>query len=227
MIEIIQNKDDLKKLASAWERLAKPLETPLMSHDWILSCVESFCEEENLRIIIIYDGSRITAIAPLILVKQNGINRLELIGTSLHYEPCGFLFESEDSLSELLKTIIKMRYPLYLQRISSNTIVPIMFRRLTRCKWVYVERSGSNSLWIPNDSSWEEKYNSFSPKQRYEFRLKRRRAEKVGKVSIKIFCPEPYELNYYLNLAFQIEAKGWKYNKGSALMINKKNQKLF
>jgi CelD/BcsL family acetyltransferase involved in cellulose biosynthesis len=224
LAEIIRTKKDLKSIESGWNELADTDKSPLMNYEWFVSCIEAFYREEDLRIIVIYSQDNITAIAPLISVKINFMKRLEFIGMSYLFEPCSFLYESEDALRLLLKEIIKLKCPLYLQRLPENSTVSRLLKELTRYRGVFIERQTSGSAYVSLNSEWEKYLNSFSPKRRYELRLKRRRAEKLGNVQIRIFCPKPEELDSYLDMAFKIESEGWKGREESALLYNSRLQ---
>ena len=227
MIEIIRNKKDFINIASEWNRLAKTFENPLMRHEWFVSCVEAFYNEEDIRVIVLYSHDNIAAIAPLVLARKNLIKYLELFGISFLFEPCSLLYEDKASLFLLLAEIVKLKLPFYFKRTPANPSISASLKKLTKYRGIFVERTTSSSAYVSVNSNWEEYLNSFSSKRRYEFRLKRRRSEQYGNVQIKIFCPESEELDSYMDLAYQIEAESWKGRKRSALLYNQKLKNFF
>ena len=227
IIEIIQNKNALNSIASQWNERAKPFKSPLLSYEWFLSCTEAFYREEDIRVVVVRSGDNISAIAPLVIVKRNGIKWLELIGVSFLYEPCGLLYDSEDSLRALLKAILELRYPILLQRVPFNSPVARELSALTKFKGIFVNRATSSSAYISINSDWEAYYTSISSQRRYDYRRKQKRVKKKGEISMEIFYPDPKKLDQHLERSFRIEAAGWKGRKGSALLTNKKLQKFF
>lgn len=227
IIEIIQNKNALNSIASQWNERAKPFKSPLFSYEWFLSCTEAFYREEDIRVVVVRSGDNISAIAPLVIVKRNGIKWLELLGVSFLYEPCGLLYDDEASLFLLLVEIVKLKLPFYFKRTTANPSISAILKKLTKYRGIFVERTAPSSAYVSVNSNWEEYLNSFSSKRRYEFRLKRRRSEQYGNVQIKIFCPKPEELDSYMDLAYQIEAESWKGREGSALLYNQKLKNFF
>lgn len=227
MVEIIDDRNGLEKFSSEWNRLAKPLENPLMTHEWFTACANSFYKDDDLYVVILRSGDNISAIAPIVVTRKRGIKWLELMGTSFLHEPCGVLYDSHDSLMEILRELIKLRRPVYLNRVPANTSTAEILRRQIKYRGIVIERNSSGTVRVPITSSWDEFYRTISSRRRYDIRLARRRAEEGGKVSFKIFCPSPDELDSYLKIAFEVEAAGWKGREGSALLFNHKIQKFF
>lgn len=204
----------------AWNRLAGPFANPLFNHEWFLSCAENLYREHDLRVVVVESQDGIAAIAPLAVVKRNGIEWLEILGASTHYEPGGFLYDSENSLHQLVTAVLGLRRPVHLQRIPyGSPLVPVL-RKMAKYRGIVLERCTSGSRAIHINSDWEEYYRSLSSRTRNNLRRARGRAEATGKVSIAIFCPEPHEIERHLTDAFRIEASGWKGRRGSALTSN-------
>jgi len=214
---MISNFDELNSMRPAWNRLAEPFGNPLFNHDWFVSCAEALYDEHELRTVVIESHDGIAAIAPLAAVKRNGIERLEILGASTLSEPGGFLYDSEDSLHQLMTAVLDLRRPVHLQRIPYGSPLATALKKAAKYRGISVERCSSCSRSILIDSDWEEYYRSISPQRRYDLRRARGRAEAAGEVSALIFCPEPHELEKHLTVAFTIEASGWKGRRGSAL----------
>ncbi len=226
-IEIVKSRNALDEIAYQWNELVKPFETPLLCYEWFVSCADAFYKDEGLCIIIVRSSGNITAIAPMVIAERNRVKWLEFMGVSFLYEPCGILYDSEYSLRTIWKVIVEMKYPVQLQRVPFDSLVAKELQMLTKFKGIFVNRKSASSAYVPINSDWETFYNSISARRRYDLRRARKRAEKNGNISIKIFCPDLKELDQYLDVAFQIEAAGWKGRKGSALLENKKLQRFF
>jgi CelD/BcsL family acetyltransferase involved in cellulose biosynthesis len=227
MIKVLSKKEKISTLCSDWNHLARKHGTPLLSFEWFFSCMETFYSEKDIRIIIFKSESRTRAIAPLVSVKRKSTQWLELMGVTFLYEPCGLLYDSNESLRKLLAGITSLKLPVILQRVPSNSSIIRELRDTALFKGFFVEKETAHSGYIPVTTSWENYFSSLSAQRRYDLRRKRRRAEKHGKVHIRIFSPEVKELDKYLTRAFAVEAAGWKGRRGSALTKNKKLEKFF
>lgn len=227
MIEIIREEKALASITDEWNKLAKPFEFPLVCHEWFVACSEAFYNKDDLRIVIVRSGGSISAIAPLAVIKRNGIDSLEFMGSSFLYEPCCLLYNNRDSLQELLEGIFKLGRPVYFGRILADSAELELSSKLIRFRGKFVTRKAVGSLYVSINSSWNEFFDSLSPKRRYDLRRARRRAEEFGDITIRIFCPTLEELGNHLEMAFCLEAAGWKGRKGSAISKNKRLQHFF
>src|SRR5262245_28966273 len=106
MIEIIREAQRLDAIAPAWNELAGRFETPLLRHEWFVSCARAFCPPGRLAIVAVHYGGGLAAIAPMTLLRCNGLPTLQLLGSSFLSEPGGFLYRNEDCLQELLNSLL-------------------------------------------------------------------------------------------------------------------------
>jgi CelD/BcsL family acetyltransferase involved in cellulose biosynthesis len=67
------------------------------------------------------------------------------------------------------------------------------------------------------DESWKAPESRFNSGRRSDFRRARRQAEKQGAVTFEILSPTVEELPALLEEAWEVEAKGWKGERGSSL----------
>lgn len=227
MIELIRDRETLANISNEWSELADSFGTPLLSHEWFISCAESFYNENALCIVVARSNSKMVAIAPLVIIRSRGFEHLELLGSSFLGEPSGLLYYDDNSLKELIKSVLKLRRPLFLHRIPNDaTLFQLINTRLSK-NGVFIKRNTSGSAYVPIDTSWDEFFRSLSSKRRYDLRRASRRADEFRKVAYKIICPTPAELDANLSIAFKIEAAGWKGRKGSALLNNDKLNTFF
>jgi CelD/BcsL family acetyltransferase involved in cellulose biosynthesis len=227
VIEIVRNKEELKRLEPEWNRLARPLATPLALHDWFFCCVESFYKEEQIHIVVVRQGERIAAIAPLVKVEQNGVDTLELIGISFLYEPCYLLYENVDALYTLLNAILKLRMPLFLRRIPASFGTAKAVRELIGKHGVVIERAPSESGWVDIDKTWDECYRSLSNHRKKQFRRSRKKTLEKGRVRFVSSSPDDEVLDEQFEEFVRIEASGWKGRQGSALRKNDRLRRFF
>ncbi len=217
--EVIRDTDGLASIIPDWERLATPSGTPLLSHDWCLCSAEALHAEGQLLVIAVRRGGRVSAIAPLVLSRKKGTPRIEFLGVSSLFEPCGFLYEDHGSLAELVRAIIKTGYPAVLQRMPESIMDDIL-----KDAWagaICMRTRSASTPFVRICQSWEEYLGSISQKRRYDLRRARKRAEEFGPLSTRIFCPRPEELQAQLEEVYAIEASNWKGRNGSAILKKK------
>jgi CelD/BcsL family acetyltransferase involved in cellulose biosynthesis len=218
-METITSIEALAALAEEWNELAGPDALPVMRHEWFLSCAGSIHPEAELHILVLRSGGALRAIAPMALS-----GRLACMGVSSLYEPCDLLYDSDESLDELLAALRRCGRTVVLQRLpgESRTGEALEGRRA-----VVVRRNSTSSLYVECSGSWEEFYESISSRRRYDLRRARRRAEKHGEVGVEIIRPTPQEFHDLLPAFIEVEAAGWKGRRGSALKENERLRKFF
>lgn len=217
MIEIITNKDDFGMLQQKWDQLARRFNNPLVGHDWFYACAEAFCNEKDLRIAVVLSHGELVAAAPLVLRREHGAERLELIGAAFLNEPGGILYNSRDSLEKLLTGLLGLGTPLILHRLAWVPELEGFRMKASKHKAFVVRREAEGCFFVPLDKCRPDFAGAMKSKRRSDFRRAARKAEKFGPVSVSVTCPEPEELKDVLNTAFSIEAAGWKGRNGSAI----------
>ena len=227
MIEIVHGISELRKLEGEWTRLGALFPTPLVQYDWFLSCAETLYPEEDLRVVLVRSGDRVTAIAPLVLVRKVLTRWLEIIGASVLYEPCGLIYEDSSSLEELLEGVLRLGYPVLLARIAASSPIRSAMRAQKKARAVVLARESVGSCCVDFNSDWNTIFGSIRPNRRTDLRRTQRLAEAIGEVSVKIFCPAPDSLEPHLNEAIQIEAASWKGRAGSSLRDNERLRTFF
>jgi hypothetical protein len=138
-------------------------------------------------------------------------------GANILHEPCGFLYDSEAALAELVHRLLKSRTSLMLPRFKVGSPEawgvqqwPAGGRRFNK--------SGGSSLRVPLKGTWDEFEATISSGRRSDLRCYRRRAEKLGKVEFEVVQPEVGTLTPHLEELFRVEASGWKGREGSAIL---------
>jgi CelD/BcsL family acetyltransferase involved in cellulose biosynthesis len=212
---VVRSRRTLEGLASEWDTLAASLELPMLSHAWVLSCAESLYKEDELYIITVRVRGTLAGVAPLVAKNRSGITCLELIGVSHLHEPSGLLFDSDNTLDVLLGAILNARRPVVLSRIPSH--VPITSRLRSAARGVMLVKPGIGTLAVPISSGWSEYLARQSPRQRYDLRRARRRAEESGRVTVRLRSPRPEEVAEMFAEFVRIESAGWKARNGSSL----------
>jgi CelD/BcsL family acetyltransferase involved in cellulose biosynthesis len=221
MIEVITDRDRFSSLNEAWDALATHHNSPLLTFDWFASCVETVHAADPLRIVTVWEGDKLTAIAPLCLVKQKGIATLVLLGTTHLYEPSGFLFADQRSLARLLDGVTQLGYPLTLLRLPGD---PVLLACLTKLAWrkgTLLKRQTASSSFLSLPEDWNGFLQDLSPSRRYDFRRKRKSLDRAGHATTRIVSPTMAELPALLHSALVVEDRSWKGQQGSSLLKNK------
>lgn len=226
-IEMIRTLRGMEEIEGGWNHLAGMTNNPLLRYDWFYACARTLHDEEDIRIAILSQGGRITAIAPLCLDRRFE-GRLMLLGVSTLHEPSNILFADSYALDSLVSGLAGLRQPILLLRVPTETSLAGRFRAEERrhCS-IVVERRSATSAAVDIRGSWTEFLESLPGRRRYDFRRARRRTEEEGNVRTRIFCPPPGEIDQCLDTAFKVEANGWKGRRGSSLLQNERLGRFF
>lgn len=217
---------DIRAAASDWDVLAARAGGPLLGADWFLACAETLCAESDLRIVVVRSESALCAVAPLVLVRREGLEWLEVLGVSALYEPTGFLFDSAESLQCLVSKVISFRVPVVLARVPAGPPLETTFRMLARSNGIVLSRKSASAAYVEAGGAWEEYFCSISGQRRYDYQRKRKRTEQLGQVAVRIERPDSrVDLLHLLEEVFRVEGAGWKSRSGSALLSNERIRK--
>jgi CelD/BcsL family acetyltransferase involved in cellulose biosynthesis len=227
MIEIIRDPIEIESLANVWDDLADHFKTPLLRSEWFDACAKAFCQPGQLRVLINKSRRGIDAIAALVLVQKRGLGRLELLGTSFLFEPSGFIYKDNEALEELMNSIIKMKKPVMLSRLRSESAEAFMLREMSKKRSLCMMSNGPEAPFLPITTGWTEFEANMSSRRSQDFRRARRQAEKLGKVQFEIVSPNPEILDHYLEEIFKVEAAGWKGRKGTAMLFDERLKHFF
>ncbi len=217
IVEVVSETKEFVLLADEWNMLAQKFQSPLLSHEWFAACAEAFCPPAKLSVIVLRVDNKIAAGAPLALVKTDGVERLEFLGSSLLLEPSGFIYRDEESLRRLLEVISALRKPTIFGRLALDALDSLAVEQRLRFPRVFVFKELSRAPSITIASSWDEFENGISASRRSSLRRARRHAEKLGTIEYQIIAPEINDVNSQLEEIFRIEAASWKERNGTSM----------
>jgi CelD/BcsL family acetyltransferase involved in cellulose biosynthesis len=227
MIEIIRDPIEIDSLLDVWNEVAERLKTPLLRHEWFAACAKAYCQHGQLYVMLNRSRRGIDAIAPLVLAHKHAAKTLELLGTNFLGEPSGLIYRDEHSLEELINGIIRMRQPLILSRLKSESPEVLMLRRMYKKHSIFVLRDSTAAPYLPITSTWTEFETNMSSRSRYDLRRARKRVENFGKVQFEIVSPDLEMLDYYLEEIFRVESAGWKGRTGTAILYDERMKHFF
>ena len=101
-IQVVKTVRGLESLAGDWNALSAPFATPVMDHNWSLAAACALHDEPDLRVVVVREQGRVTGVAPMVVDRRLG-GRLGVIGASALYEPGGWLYGSEQSMTTLAR----------------------------------------------------------------------------------------------------------------------------
>lgn len=220
MIQIVRSSENLAELTSDWNRLAERFRNPLLRAEWFAACAATLCPSSELRVVVNRTGDQVTAIAPLVAVKNGGRETLELLGSSLLYEPSGLLYRDRPALSELLGGIRQLKRPLLLQRLGAGCAEIRELEATCRGRSFFVVREAPGSPWIPICSSFDRFEAQLPARRRSDLQRARRRAAEFGNARFEVLAPGASQIDELLPQMMAVEASGWKGASGGAMLRN-------
>ncbi len=200
-----------------WNLLDEQAANPMQSFAWIDAAAATIGQGGKLRFVGFQRGERLAAVAPLVKLPGAVGGPWELLNLARLYEPADLLAVDETSLLALSEELARRGLPLFLGRLpaESPTIAAIR-QAYGRRGWV-VCRPQANTPYIPLDESWATPESKLSSRRRSDFRRSRRHAEELGDVSTEIVNPDARDVDHLLDVAFEIESRSWKGERGTAL----------
>ena len=218
---------ELATIERSWNLLAERFESPLLDFKWFYSCATTIHSKDILKIVIVSNDEGIVAIAPLYLNSEGGYRRLRILGTASLYEPSGLLYADQRCLRYLLNTIWRLGYPVELQRLSDETIRSAVTDDASLAKGLHFILRTATSRYIETHGGFADLERKMSSSRRADIRRKRRRAEKLGEVSVRVSSPSDEEFDEQFETALKIEESSWKGTAGSALANNPSLREFF
>lgn len=201
--------------------------TPMQSALWILASAETLCGEDELNVIAVEADGEVAAIAPLVR-RRSGPPVCELLGASMHGEPCDLVYRDERALDRLLQAIVEDRILIDFQRMPASSPTVAAVQRACRGAAVARIHHANNSPRIEFAEGETDPARTLSSSLRSDLRRAQRRAEALGTVTFDVYAPRSDEefVGLY-NQALKVEASGWKGAGGSALAVNEMQKAFF
>jgi len=219
-VEMLRRIDSPEELAAQWRRLPQFAQEFTQSVDWTLVAAERLYGADALRVVQARENDEVIALAPLGVTSGGGVERLEILGATTLFEPCGFAYRDPDALLRLCRAVIDLGRPLVLQRIPADGALLQTFKSLARGRGQLLEFKASGAPFVEITSSWEAYSQSLSSRRRQDYRRARRSLERAGTVEIEIRSPAAAEVEPAMTEAMRVEAASWKGRGGSAMLTN-------
>ena len=227
-VELISRASVFFSLKDAWNELAGNFKSPLLRHEWCASNIAVFCSPpDRLATFVVRSNGKIRAAAPLKIVHHSRVPRLESLSAYELGEPSGFLYDSDEALTVLVKAIFRSGYSLALHRFSVDGREMELMKDLVPRRALYSQGRGNSSYTVPLQPTWQSFEATISAGRRSDLRRYKRRAERFGDLQFEAVSPNRQALDRYLEEFFQVEASGWKGRSGSAILMSPLRMRFF
>ncbi|HEY0687090.1 MAG TPA: GNAT family N-acetyltransferase [Steroidobacter sp.] len=219
-VETLRRVESLDSWLSCWGRLPQPAQELCLSPQWLATAAETLYEPGALRWIQLFRDGEVVASAPLALASSSVLERSEIAGAAVLFEPCGFGYRDSASLTELCRAVIDAGRPVHLQRIPVHDPLLATFKTAARGRGRLLQFGASGAPFVRIAGSWDQYIETLSSRRRQDYRRARRGLEKSGKVTVEIQTPTVATVDASFTEAMQVEASSWKGRNGSAMLTN-------
>lgn len=217
-MEIKLHRDFSEIEQSQWDTLLSQSVTDVpflkygyLCHWWEFRGGGEWPQDAQLCILSGWDGGELKGIAPLFSIKQNGHEKVYLLGSIEISDYLDFIARS-DNMEEFIKSSLEYLSKNTDRAISSMTLVNIPDRSLTNdllqkfapeFGWTVKVENAYHTPAIPLAGDWESYLAGIDKKQRHEIRRKLRRADESAEVKW-YFANDPKTLDAEINAFFDL-----------------------
>jgi CelD/BcsL family acetyltransferase involved in cellulose biosynthesis len=211
-MDILRSFRDFAGIQQACDALADRRHNPFLRYDWLLSCLQTLHDEAQLHIVVRREGGEVTAVAPLVAVRQHGHERLEIAGTALLLEPCGLLYRDDAALAGLTRELVALGRPLLLrgQAVGGDTEQALRRTMTDDRSGLLLLRGSRTTHVVPMHESFPAFMKSLSSKMRQDVRRLWARADTLGRTRVDLLHPTPADVSPLMDTIVAVESAGWK-----------------
>ena len=214
---VVRSVSQFAAMADDWDALAARFESPLLRHDWFLSCAEACHGEGDLAVVAVYQHGRLIAAAPLARARQGLTVRLEFLGMAVLQEPAGLLYESKQALAHLAQALVALGPPVVLARLDAGGPIEAAMRAAVGRRGLVVVRQTWPALRVRVSGDWDAYQRTLSSRLTSNVPRLRKRAARLGAVVTEVLAPADGDVEALLRTVMDVEGSGWKGRQGSAL----------
>lgn len=226
-VETVEDVDSLRGLRCEWDEavLANGAE-PWLTFSWVEAAATAYSKNHLLRVMTVRQWGKLSAIAPLVLKPSEQTLhplRIDFLGGEELKEPNGFVAPDPTSLDILVSGIVsEPRYPVRLSRVPNDRdVMSALIAKFKKAGWI------TRAMRMPYPYLNLEGY-TVRKSLNEDLRRARRKAARHGELKLEVAAPRRgEELQQQLQLAFRIEASGWKGRNGTAILCNRSRREFF
>jgi CelD/BcsL family acetyltransferase involved in cellulose biosynthesis len=209
---------DLLKLEPAWRLLGADAGGPIEQFDWVYACATLGSDYvEDLQLLALTRGEELAAVLALDYKRVNGVRRRVMLGVDMLHEPADVLACDSTALAKIATVLAADPRPLSFARLPAESPAVGVLRAALARRALVLVRPRSAYPYIALDDSWLEPEQQLNARRRSDLRRAGRRARKLGSVAVEIVTPAPAELDPLLDEVFDVEARSWKAEAGTAM----------
>lgn len=208
--EVVKDRRRFLALKSAWDELAEVCGSPLASHDWFLAALDAKTSALDLHAILLWQGERLIAAAPLGLERKGLARRLVPID-AFAGEPGDFLYKDEAALLQLASLVAGERRSLLLRSLPARGPTSAALADAFRGRAPVFRPIRRTCAFVDLGESFAELELRMSGNRRSAIRRKQKAAvAALGPWWIELVTPEPNKVEAALDRFMRIEGSGWK-----------------
>jgi CelD/BcsL family acetyltransferase involved in cellulose biosynthesis len=197
--------DDLDALEASWPSDALLHGGPSTSFAWMRAARLAFAEGEEVQVLAAEANHRVLAATALVGSRRHGLRRQSPLGMQLG-EPIDLAGREVSGLRCLADALIRTRQLIRIDRMARNSPAIDALRQAAFGRAIAIERPANSYPYLRLDESWIAPERYLPSLERKRLARARRRAERIGRVSVEIHTPDLNELPCLLDLAFDLEA---------------------
>jgi CelD/BcsL family acetyltransferase involved in cellulose biosynthesis len=205
----------------AWDSVAPDRITPMQQHMWVSATISAIGPREDVKVLTVGTPETPKAMAPL-SIDRSGPRGYRLLGAEELGESVEVIYSDDAALSALAEGLSRLRYPVSLGHYPLDTPFVERLRSNLRTRGLIVDRKLHVKAmpYVKLAGEWKQPETQLGPGRRSDYRRKRRKAEKLGKVTTEVLSPSPSEFPSLYEEAMGIETRSWKGHAGTAVSMN-------
>lgn len=243
-LKVIENYDVFLNMEKEWNDLLSHSlnDIPFLRHEWVKHWWKNFVEpNEKVQIFLIYESEKLIAIAPFMATREKGYiltyRVLKLMVNSHSYRSDLIIrrgYENSDIVKYIWQYVKDRNKWDYLKLrdvpdFANESITIKEFKKLTSSLGFHISlETPRYSPLIVLEGDWETYFKN--RKGHFRRNLNRREkklAKEIGEIRIEKIEDSHPELHELLDKGFEVEASGWKGEKGSAILNNEAIRKFY
>jgi CelD/BcsL family acetyltransferase involved in cellulose biosynthesis len=224
MLRVVKDLVSFKELRRPWNDLALKQECrPFLTHEWFDLWLDHFSPGNGLISLLLWEGDRIEAIAPLHIVDRLlgglSVRCVKFIGNA--YSPMrDFLFDGPGREKHLAR-IIDFFYEYKKWDVidlgpfpKDSATLSSLRNMLGGKKWSFMEEVETHNWYIDKIDFSGDEYASSRPKKiLVELKRRRKRLEEIGNVQVEVIT-DSNELERYIESYYDVYSRSWKEREG-------------
>jgi CelD/BcsL family acetyltransferase involved in cellulose biosynthesis len=215
-VERLRGAEALTRLTPEWERLAGASADPMQMPAWILAAAKNFHPGRELSTVAIRRGAELVAVLALVETRRAGMRCLEIPGAAALGEPLRPVVADAAARAALAQALLSLRGTLLLPRVDDAEFAA-QLRVGAKGRAILISMAGGACL-AADLGTPESVMERCSPARRKVLRRNLKSLEREGAVRFEHISPAPDDVEATLRAAFEVEARSWKGEAGSAVL---------